>query len=53
LIAASARQNALPSDTEHRLAVFSELGAAAIAGAQAQAELAACRDADDVQSWHD
>ncbi len=43
VIAASARQNALSADTEHRLAAFSELVATAIVGAQAQAELAACR----------
>jgi len=43
VIAASARQNALPPGAEHRLAGFTELAAAAIAGASAQAELAACR----------
>jgi signal transduction histidine kinase len=43
MIAASARQNALPPGTEHRLAAFTELIATTIAGAQAQAELTACR----------
>jgi signal transduction histidine kinase len=43
IIAGSARQDALPPGTEHRLAAFTELVAAAIAGAQAQAELAASR----------
>jgi signal transduction histidine kinase len=43
IIAASARENALPSGTEHRLAAFTELMATAIASAQAQAELTACR----------
>ena len=43
VIAASARQNALPPGAEHRLATFTELTAAAIASAPAQAELAASR----------
>jgi len=43
MIVASARQNALPPGTEHRLAAFTALMAAAIAGAEARAELAACR----------
>jgi signal transduction histidine kinase len=43
VIAASARENALPPGAEHRLAAVAELAAAAIAGAQARAELAACR----------
>ena len=43
VIAASARQDALPVGTEHRLAAFTELAAAAIVGAQAQAELTASR----------
>jgi signal transduction histidine kinase len=43
MIAASARQNALPSGTEHRLAAFAELVAAAIASAEARAELTASR----------
>jgi signal transduction histidine kinase len=43
MIAASARENALPNGTEHRLAAFTELVATAIANAQAQAELTASR----------
>jgi signal transduction histidine kinase len=43
MIAASARESALPPGTEHRLAGFTELTAAAIAGAQARAELTAAR----------
>jgi signal transduction histidine kinase len=43
VIAASTRQNALPAGSEHRLAAFTELMAAAIAGAQARAELTASR----------
>jgi signal transduction histidine kinase len=43
MIVASARENALPSGTERRLAVFTALIAAAIASAEARAELAACR----------
>ena len=43
MIVASARENALPSGTERRLAAFTALTAAAIASAQARAELAACR----------
>jgi signal transduction histidine kinase len=43
MIAASARENALPPGAEHRLAAFTELIVTAIAGAQARAELAACR----------
>jgi signal transduction histidine kinase len=43
MIAASARQSALPPGTEHRLAAFTELVATAIANAQAQAELTASR----------
>jgi len=43
MVAASARESALPSGTEHRLAAFTELVATAIANAQAQAELAASR----------
>ena len=43
MIVASARQNVLPPGTEHRLAAFTALMAAAIGGAEARAELAACR----------
>ena len=43
MIAASTRTNALPADAEHRLAAFTELMAAAIASAQARADLSACR----------
>ena len=43
MIAASARESALPAGTEHRLAAFTELVATAIANAQAQAELTASR----------
>jgi signal transduction histidine kinase len=43
LIAASARRDGLPSGAGHRLAAFTELIATTIAGAQAQAELTACR----------
>jgi signal transduction histidine kinase len=43
MIAASARQNALPAGTEHRLVAFTELVATAIASAQARAELTASR----------
>jgi GAF domain-containing protein len=43
MIAASARKNALPPGTEHRLAAFTELVATAIANAQARAELTASR----------
>ncbi len=43
VIAASARRNALPPGAEHALAAFAGLVAAAVAGAQARAELAACR----------
>ena len=43
LIVASARQSALPPGAERRLAALAALLAAAIAGAQARAELAACR----------
>jgi signal transduction histidine kinase len=39
MIAASARESALPAGTEHRLAAFTELIAAAIANAQAREEL--------------
>jgi signal transduction histidine kinase len=43
MIAASARENALPPGTEHRLAAFTELIATAIANAEARAELTASR----------
>ena len=43
MIAASARENALPPGAERRLAAFTALVAAAIGGAEARAELAACR----------
>jgi signal transduction histidine kinase len=43
MVAASARENALPPGTEHRLAAFTELAATAIADAQAQGELTASR----------
>jgi signal transduction histidine kinase len=41
MIAASARENALPPGTEHRLAAFTDLIATAIANAQAREELSA------------
>jgi signal transduction histidine kinase len=43
MIAASARENALPAGTGRRLAAFTELTAAAIASAEARAELTASR----------
>jgi signal transduction histidine kinase len=43
MIVASARETALPSGTEHRLAAFTELIATAVASAQARAELTASR----------
>jgi signal transduction histidine kinase len=43
MIEASARETALPSGTERRLAAFTELVATAIASAHAQAELTASR----------
>ena len=43
MIAASTREDALPSGTEHRLAAFTGLIATAIAGAEAQAKLTTAR----------
>ncbi len=43
MIAASARENAMPPGTQHRLAALTELVATAIANAEAQAELTASR----------